>query len=100
MMMEENKNMLATTQQCLRRRPWWQKVFYPIIGAILIAAGIIGWILPIVPGVPLIVIGIPLLVCFNARTELRVRRQTHRLWNVVVKFWHDGKCKLGKAVKK
>jgi uncharacterized membrane protein YbaN (DUF454 family) len=55
------------------RRPWWQRIVYPIIGAILIVGGVLGCIFPIVPGIPFLIFGIPLLFCFNARWEERSR---------------------------
>jgi SAM-dependent methyltransferase len=64
-------------QQRLRPRPLWQRLLYPFIGAILIILGIILWITPVVPGFPLIIIGVPLLFCFHSRLELWFRRKMH-----------------------
>lgn len=79
----QNKNQLATTEQCLRPRPWWQRLLYPLVGIILIILGIIGWLTPVIPGVPLIIIGIPWLACFHPRLELWVRRQMHRIGHAI-----------------
>jgi hypothetical protein len=80
----KTKNQLATTEQCLRPRPLWQRVIYPFIGVILIILGIIGWITPVIPGFPLIIIGVPWLACFHPRLELWVRRQMHRIGHVIM----------------
>lgn len=77
------KNELCTTQQCLRPRPLWQRVIYPIIGGIFIIVGIILWIMPVIPGFPLIIIGIPFVACFHPRLELWVRRQMHRIGHAI-----------------
>ena len=49
----EPKNEITTTKQCLRVRPLWQRMVYPIIGGILIILGVIVWIMPVIPGFPL-----------------------------------------------
>jgi len=81
----QTKNEICTTQQCLRPRPLWQRVIYPIIGGILIIAGLICWVMPVIPGFPLIIIGIPLVACFHPRIELWVRRQMHRIGHAIMK---------------
>ncbi|MDO8303257.1 MAG: hypothetical protein Q7T18_08445 [Sedimentisphaerales bacterium] len=80
----KTKNELCTTEQCLRPRPLWQRLVYPLIGVILIILGIIGWLMPVVPGFPLIIIGIPWLACFHPRFELWVRRQMHRIGHAIM----------------
>jgi uncharacterized membrane protein YbaN (DUF454 family) len=69
----------------LRFRPLWQRFAYPFVGIILIILGIIGWLLPVVPGFPLIIIGLPLLFCFHPRLELRVRKLMQRLGHFLIK---------------
>jgi uncharacterized membrane protein YbaN (DUF454 family) len=78
------KNEICTTQQCLRPRPLWQRLIYPLIGIVLIILGIIGWLMPVIPGFPLIIIGIPWLACFHPRLELWVRRQMHRIGHAMM----------------
>ena len=55
------------------KRPMWQRLVLPILGLLLIAIGIVGWIIPIIPGFPLIIIGIPLLFAFSGRMESKIR---------------------------
>lgn len=61
-----------------RPRPLWQALILPLAGLSLVVLGIVGWILPFLPGVPLIVIALPLLVCFHPRLELRMRSWIRR----------------------
>ena len=82
------KNHLCTTEQCLKPRPLWQRVLYPIIGGILIILGIVGWIVPVIPGFPLIIIGIPLVACFNSRLELWMRRKMHNIGHKIKEKIH------------
>jgi hypothetical protein len=86
----QNKNEICTTEQCLRPRPLWQRAVYPIIGIILIITGIIGWLTPVIPGFPLIIIGIPWLACFHPRFELWVRRQMHNIGQKIMKKIRKG----------
>jgi uncharacterized membrane protein YbaN (DUF454 family) len=86
-----NKNEICTTQQCLRPRPLWQRLVYPMLGIILIIAGIIGWLTPVIPGFPLIIIGIPWLACFHPRFELWVRRQMHLIGHAIMQKIHRAK---------
>ena len=74
----QNKNTIEDKEQPLQYRPLWQRLVYPIVGLFLIALGIIGWLVPIIPGFPLIIIGFPLLFCFHPRIELFVRRNMKR----------------------
>ena len=67
-------------------RPAWQRIVLPFVGLACVVVGIIGWLLPVIPGAPLAVLGIPFLCCFSQRAEQRCRerclralRWTHRL---------------------
>ena len=51
-------------------RPKWKRVLYLILGLVLVVGGIIGQLLPIIPGIPLSIAGLILL----ALTSERVRR--------------------------
>jgi amino acid permease len=74
MNMTETKNKSETEdREPLKYRPLWQRLVYPIVGFILIFLGVILWLLPIVPGFFLIIIGLPMLFCFHPRVELYVR---------------------------
>ena len=86
-MTEIKNNSEAEGKEQLRYRPLWQRLVYPIVGLILMAIGTIGWLVPIIPGFPLIIIGFPLLFCFHPRVELYVRSNMRRfgryLWNKI-----------------
>jgi uncharacterized membrane protein YbaN (DUF454 family) len=79
MVKDGKKNEMCTTEQCLRTRPFWQRIVYPIVGIICIVLGIVGWIIPVVPGFPLLIIGIPLAACIHPRLELWMRRKMHNI---------------------
>ena len=81
----QDKKEITTAEECLRCRPLWQRIIYPVIGAILIVLGIIGWLVPIIPGFPLIIIGLPLFVCINPRFELWARRLMRKMGQAVKK---------------
>ena len=51
------------------RRPLWQRLCLPVLGALLIVVGAFGLIVPIIPGLLLFVLGFPLLFCFHDTTE-------------------------------
>jgi uncharacterized membrane protein YbaN (DUF454 family) len=65
--------------QSVRPRPLWQRLLYPFIGFILVILGVILWLMPVVPGFPLFIIGVPLLFCFHPRIELWSRRKLHAI---------------------
>ena len=69
----------------LRCRPLWQRLIYPIVGIMFIILGIITWLIPIVPGFPLIIIGLPLLFCFHQPFELRMRKYLRILGHFIMK---------------
>jgi len=50
-------------------RPLWQRVVLPFAGLILLALGLIGWLLPVIPGLPLAIVGAPFVLCFDRRAE-------------------------------
>ncbi len=81
-----NKNESENKEQ-LKYRPLWQRLVYPIVGLFLIALGLIGWIIPIIPGFPLIIIGFPLLFCFHPRIEafvrVKMKQLGHFLWDKI-----------------
>jgi uncharacterized membrane protein YbaN (DUF454 family) len=80
---KKTKENLTTEEQCLKPRPFWQRVIYPLVGMILIILGIILWIMPVVMGFPLIIIGVPLVCCFHPRLEQWVRRKMHTLHQAI-----------------
>jgi uncharacterized membrane protein YbaN (DUF454 family) len=80
-----NKNDTVAKKQRLRCRPLWQRVIYPAVGVVLVIFGIIFWLVPVVPGFPLIIIGLPLLFCFHPRVELLFRQHLKRLGRFLMK---------------
>jgi len=55
------------TEQHLRNRPLWLRIVYLIIGLIFIIMGLIGSVLPVVPGFVFVIIGLPLLTRADPR---------------------------------
>ncbi len=60
-------------------RPWWQRILLPMIGFVAVVVGIIGAILPVIPGAPLSIIGLPWLFCVNQRSEEWMRKKLRGL---------------------
>jgi len=51
------------------RRPLWQRILLPVVGAVMILVGAFGLIIPVIPGILLFAIGFPLLFCFHQASE-------------------------------
>ena len=51
------------------RRPLWQRLSLPVLGAGMIIIGGFGLIVPIIPGILLFAIGFPLLFAFHESSE-------------------------------
>jgi hypothetical protein len=56
-----------------KKQSWYKIVFISISGLVLVVIGVVGWILPIIPGVPLIVIGIPMILTVHPPTARALR---------------------------
>ncbi len=61
--------VMHTLEQPAPERPMWQRIIYPFLGLLAVIVGIIGWLLPVIPGAPLAIVGLPWLFCFNRRSE-------------------------------
>jgi Flp pilus assembly protein TadB len=62
-----------------RRRPLWQRVLL-VAGAVLaFLAGIVGWLIPAVTGLPFYVVGFVLLAMASTRVRLWINRVERRL---------------------
>lgn len=59
--------------QKVPRRPWWQRIVFPLVGVVLVVTGIIFFFTPI-PLAVLAVVGFPFLFCFHPRIEKRARK--------------------------
>lgn len=73
-------------------RPIWQRCLLPFVGLILLVIGIIGWLLPVVPGLPLAIVGAPFLLCFHRRAEQWGRdrlRSSRDGWRRRVARWNS-----------
>jgi uncharacterized membrane protein YbaN (DUF454 family) len=62
-----------------KQRPYWQRVLLPFIGVLLCLAGIAGTILPVIPGIPFLIIGFPLVFCFHHEWEEWAMSHSRRL---------------------
>jgi hypothetical protein len=51
------------------RRPLWQRIALPVVGAGMILFGVFGLAVPIIPGILLFAAGFPLLFCFHQTSE-------------------------------
>lgn len=55
------------------------RILLSVGGVLLIVLGVIGWILPLVPGVPFLVLGFALLGMCSQRLAVRINRAEARL---------------------
>lgn len=62
-----------------RRRPIYQRLLLPVLGLVLIAVGIIGVILPLVPGFPVVFLGLICCSCAHQPAEVWMRAKTKAL---------------------
>jgi hypothetical protein len=56
-----------------------KQIFLVLGGVIVVALGFIGWILPFVPGVPLVVIGIGMIAMVSDRLKTWINRIERQL---------------------
>ena len=59
------KSMLET--EVLQQLPLPMRVLISLCGLLIVVIGFLGWALPFTPGIPLILIGIPLVCCVHPR---------------------------------
>ena len=55
-------------------RPLWKRVALTLLGVVLVVAGIVLWLLPVLPGGILAYLGLPFLFAASPRVEAAVRR--------------------------
>jgi uncharacterized membrane protein YbaN (DUF454 family) len=60
----------------LPRRPLYQRLLLPVLGLVLIALGVIGIILPFVPGFPALLLGLVFCSCVHPPAEVWMRGKT------------------------
>jgi len=51
----------------IKALPFYVRVIIGVVGMGLVGIGMAGWLLPVIPGFPLIVIGFPLMMCPHPR---------------------------------
>ncbi len=61
------------------RRPLYQRLLYPLAGVFFCILGIIGILLPFVPGFPALLLGLFLCSCVHAPLEAWTRGKLHAL---------------------
>ena len=61
------------------RRPIYQRLLLPVLGLVLIALGIIGIILPFVPGFPALLLGLIFCSCVHQPSEVWMRGKVNNL---------------------
>lgn len=66
--------------QALHHRPMWQRLLLPFVGLLCVLVAAVGGFIPLIPGWPLALIGLPLLAAFNPRYEAWIRRKMRRAW--------------------
>jgi uncharacterized membrane protein YbaN (DUF454 family) len=69
------------------RRPLWQRLILPVVGALMIIVSAFGLIVPIIPGVLLFAIGFPLLFCFHQTSEDWAIGIEHRWFGWLKRFF-------------
>jgi uncharacterized membrane protein YbaN (DUF454 family) len=69
------------------RRPLWQRLLLPIVGALMIMVGAFGLFVPIIPGILLLVVGFPLLFCFHETSEDWARDVMQRCCVRITRFF-------------
>jgi len=62
-----------------QRRPFYQRLLLPILGLVLVALGIIGLLLPFVPGFPALLLGMVFCSCIHHPAEVWMRGKTTAL---------------------
>ena len=73
----EQKDLVCIRDKCYKIRPIWQRIVYPFIGTILILIGLLGLILPVMPGMIFVLAGIPLVACIHPKLEYWVKHEMH-----------------------
>ena len=86
------------------RRPWnwvknnWKRLPHPIrwvvvasVGSTFVGLGLLGLVLPVIPGVPLLIAGLALLATEFAWAEVLLNHTKKGVSQTVSKFWKRNK---------
>ncbi len=84
-MQEKYKNNDAELAERMKGRPLWQRIILPVVGTIFFIIGIIVWLIPVLPGFPFLIIGLPMIFCFNRRYELGMRKLLRKISRSLIK---------------
>ena len=70
--------MTGTTPSDERLRPLWQRILFAFAGGILTLLGV-GMLFTPGPGIPVLLIGVPMLLCVHPKLERRAHAWTARI---------------------
>jgi hypothetical protein len=80
--MAENARARASLPDLLRepdgRHPFWLRIVFLAAAAVCLAAGVIGWLIPVVTGIPFYAAGLVLLGLASDRTRRGINRLERR----------------------
>lgn len=61
------------------RRPFWLRIVFLVAALVCFAAGVLGWLIPVVTGIPFYVAGLVFLGLISDRTRRLINRLERRL---------------------
>ncbi|MDX9975931.1 MAG: hypothetical protein RBU21_23335 [FCB group bacterium] len=70
------------------RKPLWIRLLLGTIGVVLVAVGMIGWLMPVIPGFVLVPFGLILIAAMSRWCARRINRLDRRLPERTRKFIH------------
>jgi len=62
-----------------KRKPTWLRVIYVAIALVMFVLGIVGWLVPVVTGIPFYLIGIAFLAAASSRIRYWINRAEAKL---------------------
>lgn len=70
------------------RKPLWVRLLLGTIGVVLVALGMIGWLMPVIPGFVLVPFGLILIAAISRWCARRINRLDRRLPERTRRFIH------------
>jgi hypothetical protein len=61
------------------RHPFWLRMIFLVAALVCFAGGVVGWLIPVVTGIPFYVAGLVFLGLASDRTRRLINRLEHRL---------------------